>query len=136
MKILSGVAPRRVRSKSCLLILVLTLGTTANAQTISPLAKDADELTRLLQEFLAGASRNDVAAHDRFWAGDVIYTGSGGKRRVKADIMQDVRSAPAPKPSDPTTVTLPKISAFSSMQTPRSSPSDSSAQPAKMERLK
>lgn len=71
----------------------------AHAQT----APDAADLTRLLNEFLAGASRNDAAAHDRFWAEDVIYTGSGGRRRGKADIMRDVRSAPAPKPGDPAT---------------------------------
>ncbi|HUS10500.1 MAG TPA: nuclear transport factor 2 family protein [Pyrinomonadaceae bacterium] len=68
----------------------------ANAQT----APDAAELTKLLNDFLAGASRNDAAVHDRFWADDVIYTGSGGQRRGKADIMRDVRTAPAPKPGD------------------------------------
>jgi ketosteroid isomerase-like protein len=67
-------------------------------------APDSNELTKLLQEFLAGASRNDAAVHERFWADDVIYTGSAGRRRGKADIMRDVRSAPAPKPGDPTTV--------------------------------
>ncbi len=67
-------------------------------------APDAAELTRLLKEFLAGASRNDVAIHDRFWADDLIYTGSTGRRRGKAEIMRDVRSAPAPKPGDPTSV--------------------------------
>ena len=67
-------------------------------------APDSNELTKLLKEFLAGASRNDAAVHERFWADDVIYTGSAGRRRVKADIMRDVRSAPAPKPGDPTTV--------------------------------
>ena len=30
--------------------------------------------------------------HDRFWADDLIYTGSSGKRIGKADIMRDVRS--------------------------------------------
>jgi ketosteroid isomerase-like protein len=76
----------------------------ANAQTAPPSAKDAGELTRLLQEFLAGASRNDAAVHDRFWAADVIYTASAGRRRGKAEIMQEVRSAPAPKPGDAATV--------------------------------
>ena len=38
--------------------------------------------------------------HERFWSDDVIYTGSSGKRRGKAEIMRDVRSAPAPKPGD------------------------------------
>jgi hypothetical protein len=66
-------------------------------------APDAAELTRLLNEFLAGASRNDVAIHDRFWAEELVYTGSGGRRRNKAEVMKDVRSAPAPKASDPVT---------------------------------
>jgi len=80
-------------------ILVFTFVTVLHAQT----APEATDLTKLLNGFLAGASRNDAAAHDRFWAEDVIYTGSGGRRRGKTDIMRDVRSAPAPKPGDPTT---------------------------------
>src|SRR5262245_1223799 len=82
-----------------LLIMALMLTLNLQAQT----APDADELTRLLKEFLAGASRNDAATHDRFWAEDLIYTGSSGRRIGKADIMRDVRAAPAPKPADPTT---------------------------------
>ena len=66
-------------------------------------APAAAELTKLLKDFLAGASHNDVAMHERFWADDVIYTGSNGRRRGKAEIMHDVRSAPAPKPDDPAT---------------------------------
>jgi uncharacterized protein DUF4440 len=80
-------------------IVALTLALNLQAQT----APDGAELTRLLKEFLAGASRNDAATHDRFWAEDLIYTGSSGRRIGKADIMRDVRSAPAPKPGDPTT---------------------------------
>lgn len=67
-------------------------------------APDAAELTKLLHEFLAGASTNDAAAHERFWAEDLIYTGSSGRRVGKADILRDVRSAPAPKATDPATV--------------------------------
>lgn len=67
-------------------------------------APDAAELTKLLNEFLAGASRNDPAIHDRFWAEDLIYTRSAGRRVTKADIMRDLKSAPAPKPDDPKTV--------------------------------
>ncbi|MBI1749679.1 MAG: nuclear transport factor 2 family protein [Acidobacteria bacterium] len=79
-------------------LLMLPLG--LPAQT----APDSAELTRLLKEFLAGASRNDAAIHDRFWADDLIYTGSTGRRRGKAEILRDVRSAPAPKPGDPTSI--------------------------------
>lgn len=60
-------------------------------------APDASELTRLLKEFLAGASRNDASTHERFWAEDLIYTGSSGRRIGKADILSEVRSAPSPK---------------------------------------
>ena len=72
----------------------------ANAQQSAP---DAPELTRLLNEFLAGAGRNDAAVHDRFWADDLIYTRSAGQRIGKADLMQGVRSAPARKAGDPVT---------------------------------
>src|SRR5262244_3276936 len=81
-------------------VLLLLLAFSLHAQT----APDSAELTKLLKEFLAGASRNDAAMHDRFWAEDLIYTGSSGRRIGKADIMRDVRSAPAPKPDDPKTV--------------------------------
>lgn len=82
----------------CSAFVALTLALSAHAQA----ASDAAELTRLLNEFLAGASHNDAAIHDRFWADELVYTGSGGRRRNKADVMKDVRSAPAPKAGDPT----------------------------------
>ena len=77
-------------------VIVVVSVLTVHAQT----APDAAELTKLLNDFLAGASRNDAAVHDRFWAEDVIYTGSNGRRRGKPEIMKDVRLAPAPKPGD------------------------------------
>ena len=67
-------------------------------------ARDAAELQRLLNEFLAGASTNDVAVHDRFWADDLIYTRSAGQRISKAELMQGVRSAPPPNAGDAVTV--------------------------------
>ena len=80
--------------------LLFLFATTMAAQT----APDAAELTKLLNDFLAGASRNDVAIHERFWADDLIYTRSAGRRVNKAEVMHDVRSTPAPKPTDPKTV--------------------------------
>lgn len=88
---------KRVLS-SVIVMLMLALG--LQAQT----PPDAAELTKLLKEFLAGASRNDAEMHNRFWAEELIYTGSSGRRRGKADILRDLRSAPAPKPADPTTI--------------------------------
>lgn len=84
---------------SCVVLLLLMASRVA-AQS----APDAAELTKLLNDFLAGASRNDAAVHDRFWAEDLIYTRSAGRRVTKAEIMRDVRSAPAPKPDDPKVV--------------------------------
>jgi ketosteroid isomerase-like protein len=70
----------------------------------APPAPDAAELTRLLKDFLAGASRNDLAAHQRFWADDLIYTGSVGRRLGKADILREVRAEGPPKPGEESTV--------------------------------
>ena len=69
-------------------------------------APDAAELTKLLNEFLAGASKNDIAMHDRFWADELVYTSALGRRKGKADIMSELRAEPAatPKPEDGTTV--------------------------------
>ncbi|MGB2752467.1 MAG: nuclear transport factor 2 family protein [Pyrinomonadaceae bacterium] len=80
--------------------LVLAAAFSLQAQT----APDAAELTRLLNEFLAGAGKNDAAAHDRFWADDLIYTRSAGVRTNKEEIMKGLRTAPVAKPGDPVTV--------------------------------
>lgn len=66
-------------------------------------APDAGELTRLLNQFLDGAGRNNAAIHDRFWADDLIYTRGVGQRIDKAELMKGVRSAAAPKSEDPVT---------------------------------
>ena len=91
-------APMKSLVSATLLLLMLTSG--ALAQN----AADAAELTKLLNDFLAGASRNDAAMHERFWADDLIYTRSAGRRVNKAEVMRDVRSAPTPKPTDPKTI--------------------------------
>ena len=41
----------------------------------------------MLTEFLEGASVNNYDTHDRFWAEDLIYTGSGGDRITKQEIL-------------------------------------------------
>ena len=76
----------------------------AAASVLSQTAPDGAELTKLLNDFLAGAGRNDPAAHDRFWAEDLIYTRSAGVRTNKEEIMKGLRSAPARKEGDPITV--------------------------------
>lgn len=65
--------------------------------TMSPLAQadDIDDLRSMLDDFLAGASRGDVAVHESFWHTDLIYTSSNGTRTNKATILENVRGAPA-----------------------------------------
>lgn len=50
------------------------------------------EITRLLREFLARVE--EPAMHDRFWADDLVYTGSSGKVQTKADILKSFASLP------------------------------------------
>jgi hypothetical protein len=57
------------------------------------LASDADDLTAMLHEFLAGASVGDVSAHDTFWSDDLIYTSSNGTRTDKATIIEGMSQA-------------------------------------------
>lgn len=56
---------------------------------------DTQVLTDLLHEFLAGASRNETAAHQRFWAEQLVYTSSGGARFGKADILASIAEGEA-----------------------------------------
>lgn len=81
------------------LVPALMLASLANAQATAPVAA---ELTQLLEDFLDGASRNDVAAHERFWADDLVYTSSAGTRTNKAEILESMRSASPAEPAEPT----------------------------------
>jgi ketosteroid isomerase-like protein len=85
---------------SCLLL--LSIAGDVPAQT----APDTAELTKLLNDFLAGASKNDIAMHDRFWADELVYTSALGRRKSKADIMRELReeTKAAPKPDEGTAV--------------------------------
>lgn len=55
---------------------------------------DEEILADLLHEFLEGASYNDATTHERFWADDLIYTGSNGNRITKDVIMSGVNEDP------------------------------------------
>ncbi len=82
-----------------LIFAVMVFGGSLAAQS----AKSTAELTALLNEFLVGAGRNDAAVHEKFWAEELIYTRSAGARITKKELMNGVRSAPAPKADDPVT---------------------------------
>jgi ketosteroid isomerase-like protein len=57
---------------------------------------DADRLRALLHEFMAGASRDDAAVHDRFWDEALVYTSSAGARFGKAEIMAGLQAPAGP----------------------------------------
>ena len=88
--------------KRILLSAILLLSITGGLRAES--APDAAELTKLLKDFLAGAGRNDIAMHERFWADDLIYTAATGRRKGKADILRELREEAPPKPGDETAV--------------------------------
>ena len=83
---------------SSILLLFIACGLRAQS------APDSAELTKLLQDFQAGAGKNDIAMHDRFWADELVYTSALGRRKGKADIMRELRAETAPKPEEGTTV--------------------------------
>jgi uncharacterized protein (TIGR02246 family) len=59
-------------------------------------ADDSDDLAALIDQFLAGASVNDAAMHQRFWSDDLVYTSSGGTRYGKQTILDGMsESSPA-----------------------------------------
>ena len=77
--------------KTSLLLSILLL-TPMLATPSLALADDKAELAALLAEFLDGATRNDAAIHNKYWADELIYTSSGGTRFGKAELMQGVTS--------------------------------------------
>ena len=85
-----------------LLLLLLSCGVPIRALD----APDAPELTKLLHDFLAGASKNDIAMHDRFWADELVYTSALGRRKSKPDIMRELQeeTKATPKPDEGTAV--------------------------------
>lgn len=84
-----------------LLILILSASLPLSAFSQNSSSPDAAELTTLLKDFLAGASRNDIAMHDRFWADDLIYTSALGRRKGKGDIMRELRAEAAAPTATP-----------------------------------
>jgi ketosteroid isomerase-like protein len=63
-----------------------------------------EQIEKLVRDFLNGAGANDVAAHERFWADDLIYTSSVGVVSTKPEILKNVREESAnPKAKEPGT---------------------------------
>ena len=90
------------KTKSLFQRVFLSLVLAASASFAWPAwAESPDQtLIKLLDEFLAGASANNMAAHERFWSDDLVYTSSAGERYGKADIigpMKDAEGKDAPE---------------------------------------
>lgn len=64
-------------------------------------SSDEEALRTLLDDFLQGASVNDADMHDRFWAEDLIYTGSAGNRTTKSEIMDGLGNGSADATEEP-----------------------------------
>ncbi len=75
---------KRIFLRALLLMTAMAIGPLASAS-------DVDDLTAMLNEFLAGASVGDIAAHDTFWSDELVYTSSNGTRTNKAEIMDGIR---------------------------------------------
>jgi ketosteroid isomerase-like protein len=58
----------------------------------------AQEVTKLLRDFLAAVPRGDKQVFDRFFADDVIYTRGAGVTVNKAEIMKNVGAPAAGEP--------------------------------------
>jgi len=85
---------------------ILTFLTTLVLLSVATAAAASDEqiLTQMLNEFLAGASVNDIAAHERFWDDDLVYTSSGGLRFGKQEILESMSVDAAAFPEEPAVV--------------------------------
>ncbi|WP_444911386.1 nuclear transport factor 2 family protein [Microbulbifer sp. PAAF003] len=61
--------------------------------SIPAVAGDKEDLQQLLIDFISKAA-SDSLAHQRFWAKDLVYTSSSGKRFGKSEIMQGMQTPP------------------------------------------
>lgn len=81
------------------ILAVLLLSAVCLFKPSAVFADDKTELAGLLAVFLDGATRNDASVHNRFWAEELIYTSSTGKRFGKAELMKGVETA-GPLPAE------------------------------------
>lgn len=71
--------------KSILLICIFLFAFIQNGYNQQ--SQEINTLTKMLHNFMEGASNNDKEIHNNFWAEDLIYTSSNGTRFGKAQIM-------------------------------------------------
>jgi ketosteroid isomerase-like protein len=86
-----------MRKVNCVAVFGLLLASPVWATAKAQPSSATRELTTMLNQFMRDASSNNRAGFERFFADDVIYTGSNGMVHTKADIM---RSLNVPKPAN------------------------------------
>jgi ketosteroid isomerase-like protein len=89
-------------------LLIFFLLPTIRAQQ-APHSATTHQLTAMLNQFLDDASKGNRAGFDRFFADDVIYTGSNALVRTKPEIMTNVGSM-KPTPEKKTTYSAEDLS--------------------------
>jgi hypothetical protein len=94
---LEPVNPSTTRAMAWALILAVGLGVSSRllgqqAKVVPPEEAKA-QITALLNEFLTRNS--EPAEHERFWADDLVYTGSSGRVRTKPEIMKEIHGSEA-----------------------------------------
>jgi len=82
------------------LVLELKPGTTCSAAADSE--RTRAEITALLTDFLSPDQNPTRAAHERFWADDLVYTSSAGKVTNKAEILKSFDEPPQKEPGKTT----------------------------------
>ena len=70
-----------------LAVMIVLLVPVVRAQQ-APQSTATHQLTAMLNQFLNDASNGNSAGFERFFADDVIYTGSNGLVRTKPEIMK------------------------------------------------
>ena len=75
------------------ILIVLMASSTVVADHDQSTEQARQALKTLLDEFMRGASSNDRASHERFWADDLIYTSSSGERFGKQHILDGLAAA-------------------------------------------
>lgn len=78
---------RFLKSKVCLFVVLAGLGIPALGKENALTDK---EIEQALKSFLIGAARNDIEAHESFWADELVYTSSTGRRFGKAQLLNDL----------------------------------------------
>ena len=91
-----------MKAAAAVLVAVMMIAVAAQRAAAAQPAQTSNttqELRALLDQFLAGASNNDRAVFERFFADDLIYTRNSGQTTTKAAILKSLPAQLAPSGS-------------------------------------